>query len=119
MKAGTIARAANSPQQFDINHLFGNLYELTHTDSAKKVTVTDHESDKKHTEYEYNLYLETVSVSNYEEMVSALVALKYTPGDEIALMRKGIANSEDAEYAAYIAYVADCKAAAKTYYGVA
>ena len=119
MKAGNIARAATLPQQFDINHLFGNLYELTHTDNAKKISVTDSETEKKRTEYEYTLYLETVSVSGYEEMVSALVALKYTPGDEIALMRKGIADSEDAEYTAYIAYVADCKAAAKTYYGVA
>ncbi len=118
MKAGTIARAANSPQQFDINHLFGNVYELTHTDNAQKVTVTDPESNKKHTEYEYSLYLETASVDNYDDMVSALVALKYTPGDEIALMRKGITDSEDAEYTAYLAYVTACKASAKSYYGV-
>lgn len=118
MKAGNIARAISLPQQFSIYHLFGNMYELTHTDNAKKVTVTDRETDKKHTEYEYSLYLETVSVGNYDDMVSALVALKYTPGDEIALMRKGIADSENSEYAAYIAYVADCKAFAKNYYGV-
>lgn len=118
MKAGTIARAANSPQQFNINHLFGNVYELTYTENAQKVTVTENESNKKHTEYEYSLYLETVSIGGYDEMVSALVALKYTPGDEIALMRKGIADSENDEYAAYIAYVAACKTAAKTYYGV-
>lgn len=118
MKAGNIARAVNSPQQFDINHLFGNVYELTHTDNIHKVTVTDRESDKKRTEYEYSLYLETVSVDNYDDMVSALVALKYTLGDEISLMRKGITDSENEEYAVYLAYVTACKTFAREYYGV-
>ena len=39
MKAGNITRAVNSPQQFDINHLFGNVYELTHTDNTQKVKI--------------------------------------------------------------------------------
>ena len=50
MKAGNIAQAATLPQQFDINHLFGNLYELTHTDNAKKISVTDRETEQKRTE---------------------------------------------------------------------
>ena len=66
----------------------------------------------------YRLYLETVSVDNYDDMVSALVALKYTPGDEISLMRKGITDSENEEYAVYLAYVTACKTFAREYYGV-
>lgn len=118
MKVRNIARAATSPQQFSINHLFGNLYELTHTDNVQKITVTERESNKKRTEYEYGLFLETVNVNNYDDMVSALVALKYTSGDEIALMRKGIIDNANAEYVAYLAYVEACKATAKNHYEV-
>lgn len=119
MKAGTIARAASLPQQFNVNRLYGNVYELAHTDNVSEVTLQATDNEPERTEYEYSLYLERVSVENYDDMVSALVGLKYTQGDEISLMRKGISDSANEEYVAYIAYVADCKSAARSYYGVA
>ena len=51
-------------------------------------------------------------------MVSALVELKYTHGDEISLMRKGMLGIDDEEYNQYLAYVTACKSAAKEYFGI-
>lgn len=73
-------------------------------------------NDKQVTEYQYTLYSAVKIVSGYEEAVEALIELKYSHGDEISLMRKGMANHDDAEYVSYIEYVGLCKECAREYF---
>ena len=51
-------------------------------------------------------------------MVAALVDLKYSMADEISLMRKGIADPQNAEYVAYTEYVNACKDFARELYSI-
>lgn len=123
MKAGISTRATRKPSPLEMRKLFGKYYELIATDNITELTVADDnygdaELATEHTEYSYALYQSAQEVENYDDAVSALVRLKYTNGDEIALMRKGIADASNAEYAVYLDYVEQCKATARNVFGV-
>lgn len=121
MRAGTLTRAAERPQQFNFNRLNGNTYELETADCIQAVTIKpdrhgDQEADQERQEYTYTRYASTVEINNYDEAVAALVRLKYSSSDEFALMRKGAADQGNAEYAAYLEYVGACKAFARLHF---
>ncbi len=125
MKAGKTSQAMSKPLALEINHLVGDIYELAQTENVKTVKVADEQADqtetgkaKTHTEYTYTERTDTARLAGYEEAVSALIGLKYTTGDEIALTRKGIADASDTEYLAYLSYVEACKQYARDYFGV-
>lgn len=115
MKVGKITRSTTTPPQLEARNLFDDLFELAHCEGAHEVEVVDPRTKKTRTEYEYTFYLEAVHVENYDALVDHLVALKYTNGDEIALMRKGINDPENEEYLAYLEYVKTCKEFARQY----
>ena len=54
-----------------------------------------------------------VDTRTYEQKLIALIRSQYSIDDEIALTNKGIADSSNAEYVAYRAYVKECKEACK------
>lgn len=122
MRAGNKSQAMEKPQSLEIRRLYGDIYEIAATEDVEAVNVVDETTTKgktkTHTEYAYTERRDTVRLSGYEEAVSSLIGLKYTTGDEIALTRKGIAASDDAEYVAYLAHVEECKAYARVYFGV-
>lgn len=122
MKAGIPTRAVSKPSPLEMHKLFGNYYELNAADDITELIVSDigHDDEPatERTEYAYTLYQNAQEVENYDDAVSALVRLKYTSGDEIALMRKGITDASNAEYAAYLEYVEQCKAAARSAFGI-
>ena len=47
--------------------------------------------------------------AEYKARVIELIREKYTQDDEFALIAEGIADSTNAEYVAYRAFVVDCK----------
>lgn len=114
MRVGYTAKADNAPQQFRVNHLQRNVYEIYMTENVTESQARKHKrvlpEEENRKEYSYTEYTATVDIENYESAVEALIALKYTTGDEIALSRKDHAS---AEYIAYIAYVEACKAFAR------
>lgn len=121
MRAGTITQAAAQPQQFNFNRLYGNIYELEAADGIQAVKVKDthgsgQETDQERQEYAYTRYAATVEINNYDEAVAALVRLKYSSSDEFALMRKGQADQDNGEYAAYLGYVNASKAFARLHF---
>lgn len=122
MRAGSKSQAMEKPQSLEIRRLCGDLYEIAATEDVEAVEVVDETTAKgkmkTHTEYTYTERRGTVRLSGYEEAVSALIGLKYTTGDEIALTRKGITTADDAEYVAYLAHVEECKAYARAYFDV-
>ena len=76
------------------------------------------DSNGKYLEYSYVLYANRAKIRTYEEMVAALVDLKYSTADEISLMRKGIADPQNVEHVAYMEYVNACKDYARKMYGI-
>ena len=121
MKQGKFTHANAAPLEIEIRNLYNDIYELSATDDVNLVEVERVDSDNESetiSEYQYYLYFETVKADGYEEIVSALVELKYTHGDEISLMRKGMLGIDDEEYNQYLAYVTACKSAAKEYFGI-
>lgn len=117
MKVGTKTKSTVQPDKFSVNALGADSYELSLCENiveTERITETDGENLVEKL-YEYNLTLEVHKIKSYEELVSALVSLKYSYGDEFALMKKGIVNSYNDEYVNYISYVNDCKSFAKQY----
>lgn len=124
MRVSYKSQADKKPQELKLNHLYGNTYELYATANIEEVDVENLNTEAeegapaKRTEYMYDEYFAKQDISGYEEAVAALIGLKYSFADEIALSRKGNAKSEDAEYTAYLKYVEDCKAYARAYFGI-
>lgn len=117
MKVGSKSRAMQSPARFNMQKLMNGTYALTYTEGAEEISVPGGESGAVHTEYEYSEFCSVAQVDGYETAAAALVSLKYTYADEFALMRKGMADSTNAEYQEYVAYVEACKAFARTKFG--
>ena len=118
MRAGTITQAAELPQQFKINRLYGNTYELETVDGIQAVNIAaiDSGSGQEQQGYKYNRFASTVTINNYDEAAAAMVRLKYSSSDEFALMRKGLADQANDEYVAYLEFVNACKAFARLHF---
>ena len=56
----------------------------------------------------------TTPEQKYKNKVVELIRQRYSVNDEYGVLNKGIADASDADYTAYRAYVAECKAKAKT-----
>lgn len=100
------------PDDTAIRHLSGTIYELIGNENVTpKQKVLDGEEV---TVYESDLTHITASITSRDEMISALIRLRYTQDTEFALINKGIQNSEDVEYQEYRAYVNSCKVLANS-----
>ena len=89
------------PEQFTINDLGKNrevklCYNIEQTSNEEGDII-----------FVYDMELHTVSRD--VNSISALVNLRYSPDDEIALLNKGITDSADTEYVAYRDYVLEIK----------
>lgn len=116
MRRGTITQARHVPRKIEAIPLKNGQYDLSATDAISRIQVNDESG--QYTEYSYTLYANRAKIGTYEEMVAALVGLKYSMADEISLMRKGIADPQNAEYVAYTEYVNACKVYARGLYGI-
>lgn len=100
------------PDSTAIRRLSGTIYELIGNENVTpKQKVLD---GKEVTVYESDLTHITTSITRRDEMISALIRLRYTQDAEFALINKGIHNSNDVEYQAYRAYVNSCKVLANS-----
>ena len=103
--------STQNPSDITIRHLSGTIYEFISNENIElKNKIIDgiatpiYESDMTHI---------TASIHNYDEMVVALIRLKYTQDAEFALINKGIQNANDIEYVNYRNYVNMCKEKSK------
>ena len=102
------------PDDTAIRHLSGTIYELIGNENVTpKQKIMGGEEV---TVYESELTHITTSITRRDEMISALIRLRYTQDAEFALINKGILNAQDVEYVAYREYVAICKTHAIAYY---
>nr|DAF05489.1 MAG TPA: hypothetical protein [Caudoviricetes sp.] len=120
MKQGILTYSTERPQNLSLRKLYGDIYELFATEDIEETTAPDPAADDADhvTQYKYALFADTRKLSGYEAAVSAFIGLKYTTGDELALMRKGFANPADPEYTTYIEYVEACKNYARRAFGI-
>lgn len=120
MKQGILTDSTDRPQNLSLRKLYGDIYELSAAENIEETTASEptEAGAVPSTQYKYILFADTQQLSGYETAVSALIGLKYTTGDELALMRKGFANPDDIEYAAYIEYVEACKYYARRVFGI-
>lgn len=103
------------PDDTAIRHLSGTIYELIGNENVTpKQKVLDGEEV---TVYESDLTHITTSITRRDEMISALIRLRYTQDAEFALINKGIQNPLNEEYVLYRNYVELCKEQSNTYYG--
>ena len=107
-------QATSSPQDLQVRKLSGNLYEfIGHTNITQEVITRD---DEQVTVYNSDMVHITTRINSRDDMIVALIRLRYTQDAEFALIKKGIADSTNTEYIAYRAYVETCKTQADIYY---
>lgn len=115
MKVGIKTQSTVRPDKFSVNALGADSYELSLCENIVETEQVIEMNGENVAEkfYEYNLTLEVHKIKSYDELASALVSLKYSYGNEFALMKK---DPNDEEYVNYISYVNDCKSFAKQYW---
>lgn len=102
------------PDDTAIRHLSGTIYELIGNENVTpKQKIMDGEEV---TVYESELTHITTSITRRDEMISALIRLRYTQDAEFALINKGIQNALDTQYVAYRQYVELCKNQSNAYF---
>ena len=107
-------QSTSIPQDLQVRKLSGNIYEfIGHTNITQEVIIRD---DEQVTVYNSDMVHITTRINSRDEMISALIRLRYTQDAEFALINKGIQNSEDVEYKAYRSYVALCKTQSNVYW---
>jgi len=107
-------QSTSIPQDLQVRKLSGNIYEfIGHTNITQEVITRD---DEQVTVYNSDMVHITTRINSRNEMISALIRLRYTQDAEFALINKGIQNLEDVEYKAYRSYVALCKAQSNVYW---
>ena len=107
-------QSTSSPQELQVRKLSGNLYEfIGHQNITQETVIRD---DEQVTVYNSDMTHITSHINSRDEMISALIRLRYTQDAEFALINKGIQNAEDVEYVAYRDYVNLCKQQANTHY---
>jgi hypothetical protein len=90
------------------------LYEfIGHTNITQEVINRE---DEQVAVYNSDMTHLTVRINSRDEMISALIRLRYTQDAEFALINKGILNAQDDKYIKYRQYVELCKSQSNIYY---
>ena len=104
-----MAVKAFSPNVFDIR-----IAENVQSVPAPRRRRSDEAEEK--TAYQYDLYTAVVTARDYGSFISGVIHVRYSLDDENALINKGIADRENAEYTAYRDFVAAVKTEAVKYF---
>lgn len=107
-------QSTSSPQEMQVRHLSGNLYEFIGHENIVPTTIE--RDDEQVTVYNSDMTHITSYINSRDEMIVALIRLRYTQDAEFALINKCIADSTNTEYVTYRAYVETCKTHANTYW---
>ena len=107
-------QSTSSPIEMQVRKLSGNLYEfIGHQNIVQEVIERDGEQV---TVYNSDMTHLTERINSRDDMIVALIRLRYTQDAEFALINKAIVNANNTEYIAYREYVATCKTQANIYY---
>lgn len=120
MKAGTISSSLERPMPgFELNREGCSIY-IHYIENIKELDNTVTDDGLQLDKYEFTSYSSTVIISTYDDLIKAMVALKYDIEDEIALINNYMEAPTDEmiknEYLSYRSYVTECKTVAKDNY---
>ena len=117
MKFGTISRSMERPSEgFTFRREGHEIYiSYIEPNSIKEVEIQNIDETTS-IEYEYTLYSYYGSIDSYEKLVSKCVLLKYTIEEELSLVSKAIANSDNEQYVTYREFVELAKTECKNIY---
>lgn len=121
MKSGVLTQAIDKPVEGFTIEKDGCGTHIQYIENINTIKIVNNDiDDKKETTtdaFEYVLYETTVIISTYEDLIKAMIALKYDIEDEIALMNNFMADPNNREeYDTYRYYVGNCKDVAKDKY---
>ena len=102
------------PDDTAIRHLSGTIYEIIGNENVTpKLKI---QNGEEITVYESDLTHITTIIETRDDIIVALIRLRYTQDAEFAVINKGIADKLDSEYVAYRDYVILCKQQSLVYY---
>lgn len=87
---------------------------LVDIDTLKQIGVSKQFDMQNMAIVDYTPQLDNMERKSYEDRVVELIRQKYSANDELAILRKKLANIDSTEFEEYNAYVEECKAKAKT-----
>lgn len=115
--------SGTQPERFKITPLGNGRFDVQISENIEEETVTrkrrgaDGETTEQEiTQYRHSLYTAVVKANDYGSFIAGIIHLKYSLDDETALINKGIADAENAEYTAYREFVGAVKIEAAKYF---
>ncbi len=118
MKPKSVTSKAE-PERFKITPLGHGRFDVRISENITEETAERKTRDGETTEitqYRHNLYTAVVKADDYGSLIAGIIHLKYSLDDESALINKGIADAENAEYTAYREFVGAVKVEAAKYF---
>ena len=113
MKVGTITYSNQTPERFSVVDL-KSYKVITICENPEEVLFQNGLQDKENAiQVRFEMYSDRFYRITYEELVSAFIGLKYSTGDEIALMRKAMRSEDHEEVEEYLQFVEDVKVFAR------
>ena len=113
MKAGITTYSNQTPDRFSVIDL-KSYKVITICENPEEVLFQNGLQDKENAiQIRFEMYSDKFYGKTYEELVSAFIGLKYSTGDEIALMRKAMKGLDSEEVEEYLQFVEDVKAFAR------
>lgn len=98
------------PQKLAISRI-GKHYEIIYSNNIQEINVDGE------THYEYDMKLIKAKINSRDEAIEIFVALEYSTGAEISLIKKGMLDSNNQEYLNYLDYVQWCKEQSYIWFG--
>lgn len=113
---------SETPQQkFEITLLSDGVFDIKISENIEETTEPQCKRDTANEPenvkvYKHDLYTAVVRAKDYGSFIAGVLHIKYSSDDENALINKGIADKNNAEYKAYREFVEAIKAEAIKYF---
>ncbi len=113
--------SGTQPERFKITPLGNGRFDVQISENIEETTVTrrqhgENEGNKETLAYKHDLYMAVVKADDYGSLIAGIIHIKHSLDDESALINKGIADKENAEYKEYREFVSAVKEQAAQYF---
>ena len=120
MKKGNTVRSIERPNPgFTINREGYRIYIQYIPENSIHVVDADMNDDlniENHTEFEFIMYSNSISVKTYEKLINEMILLLYSNEDELGMINSTIISGISDTYNEYREYVLLCKNTAQECY---
>lgn len=99
------------PSDLEVKKIGATTYEILEHRNVTEVTNVDDE-----VKYKSDLTILTANILTREELVVALISMRYSKDDELNLINKFFLDNTNQEYLDYRNYVVSCKERSHLYF---